>query len=195
MKIAVIDNYDSFTYNLVHMLEDIIDREVVVYRNDQLELKELEDFDLLVLSPGPGIPEEAGKLKEIISFYAGKIPMYGVCLGLQAITEVFGGQIRNLDTVFHGVATSMTQTDQAGFYFEGINKDFEAARYHSWVADLEGFPEDLLITAVDSTGEVMAIRHKTFPILAVQFHPESILTPSGYKQLENLVRHYERDTQ
>ena len=121
MKIAVIDNYDSFTYNLVHMLEDIVDREVVVYRNDQLELKDLEDFDLLVLSPGPGIPEEAGKLKEIISFYAGKIPMYGVCLGLQAITEVFGGQIRNLDSVFHGVATTMTQTDQAGFYFDGID--------------------------------------------------------------------------
>ncbi len=192
MKIAVLDNYDSFTYNLVHLFEQIEDCSVTVYRNDQIEKEELEDFDMIVLSPGPGIPDEAGILKEVISHYASEKPIFGVCLGLQAIVEVFGGSIQNLTEVFHGVSTPMyTEVDDA-ILFQGVENGFEAARYHSWIAAEDGFPDSLEITAKDDQGQIMAIRHRELPIHAVQFHPESILTPSGKTQLENLVRFYEK---
>ncbi len=192
MKIAVLDNYDSFTYNLVHLFEQIEDCSVTVYRNDQIEKEVLEDFDMIVLSPGPGIPDEAGILKEVISHYASEKPIFGVCLGLQAIVEVFGGSIQNLTEVFHGVSTPMyTEVDDA-LLFQGIENGFEAARYHSWIAAEDNFPDTLEITAKDGQGQIMAIRHKDLPIHAVQFHPESILTPSGKTQLENLVRFYEK---
>jgi len=193
MKIAVIDNYDSFTYNLVHLLEDIDGTVLDVYRNDQIEPKDLESYDLIVLSPGPGIPDEAGVLKEAIAYYAGKKPIFGVCLGLQAITEVFGGKILNLDKVYHGVATKMHPTVEDEILFQGLEAGFDAARYHSWVAEESSFPEELEITARDEQGQIMGIRHREFPIHAVQFHPESILTTSGKKQLENLISHYEKD--
>ncbi len=192
MKIAILDNYDSFTYNLVHLFEQIENCEVTVYRNDQIDKEELADFDMIVLSPGPGIPDEAGILKEVISFYASEKPIFGVCLGLQAIVEVFGGSIQNLTEVFHGVSTPMyTEVDDA-LLFQGVENGFEAARYHSWIASEDNFPDSLEITAKDGQGQIMAIRHKDLPIHAVQFHPESILTPSGKTQLENLVRFYEK---
>jgi anthranilate synthase component 2 len=192
MKIAVLDNYDSFTYNLVHLFEQIEDCSVTVYRNDQIEKEELEDFDMIVLSPGPGIPDEAGILKEVISHYASKKPIFGVCLGLQAIVEVFGGSIQNLTEVFHGVSTPMYAEVDDALLFQGVENGFEAARYHSWIAAEDNFPDTLEITAKDGQGQIMAIRHKDLPIHAVQFHPESILTPSGKTQLENLVRFYEK---
>lgn len=191
MKIAVIDNYDSFTYNLVHLLEDIESTEVSVYRNDQIQVEDLKGYDLLVLSPGPGIPDEAGDLKKIIDYYVGKKPIFGVCLGLQAIVEVLGGKILNLDKVFHGVATPMHTLVEDSILFDGLPQTFEAARYHSWVADKSVLPEELEITVEDESGQIMAIRHKEYPIHAVQFHPESILTPSGKNQLVNLVKYYE----
>lgn len=190
MKIAVIDNYDSFTYNLVHILEDLTGELPQVFRNDQLVLEDLELYDFILLSPGPGIPDEAGLLKDIIKHYAGKKPIFGVCLGLQAIVEVFGGEILNLDSVFHGIATPMKVLDKDEIIFQDVEDSFEAARYHSWVADREKLPDDLLITSEDDQGQIMAIRHKTLPIHAVQYHPESILTETGPKQIENLLKYY-----
>mgnify|MGYP001548153995 CR=1 FL=1 len=188
MKVLIIDNYDSFTYNLVHSIEKIPDCEVKVIRNDMIKPNEISGYDKLVLSPGPGIPDEAGFLKEIIKEQSGKIPMFGVCLGLQAITEVFGGKLVNLDEVYHGVATSMTVTREENIIFKNIPKIFKAGRYHSWAADPEGFPEDLLVTARDESGEIMAISHRTLDIHAVQFHPESVLTEYGQTIIENFIK-------
>jgi len=179
MKILIIDNYDSFTYNLVHMVEEITGQAPDVFRNDEIPLEVVGEYDLIMLSPGPGIPDEAGILKEVIEEYAGKKPIFGVCLGLQAITEVFGGEIVNMDTVFHGVATEMKVVDEDALIFKQLPKFFSAARYHSWIADTDKMPKELSITCVDEDGGVMAIEHKEFNISAVQFHPESILTPDG----------------
>lgn len=187
MKIVIIDNYDSFTYNLVHMVEKITGNFPAVFRNDEISLEDVNNFDLIMLSPGPGIPEEAGILKEIISTYAGKKPIFGVCLGLQAITEVFGGSIVNLDTVYHGVATLMDVVDESAVIFKGIPTPFLAARYHSWSATEDGFPEVLKVTARDEDGGIQAIAHKVFPISAVQFHPESILTEVGEQIVTNFI--------
>jgi anthranilate synthase component 2 len=187
MKIVIIDNYDSFTYNLVHMVEKITGNFPAVYRNDEISLEDVNNFDLIMLSPGPGIPEEAGILKEIISTYAGKKPIFGVCLGLQAITEVFGGSIVNLDTVYHGVATLMNVVDESAVIFKDIPTPFLAARYHSWSATQDGFPEVLKVTARDEAGGIQAIAHKVFPISAVQFHPESILTDVGEQIVTNFI--------
>ena len=187
MKILIIDNYDSFTYNLVHMVEDITGEFPAVFRNDQISLTAIDEYDLLILSPGPGIPDEAGILKEIIAEYAGKKPIFGVCLGLQAITEVFGGTIVNLDAVFHGVATTMKVTDRTTPIYKDIPTDFEAGRYHSWIASTKDLPEVLKITSVDEDGEIMSIEHKEFPISAVQYHPESILTPLGKQIVQNFI--------
>jgi anthranilate synthase component 2 len=183
-RIAIIDNYDSFTYNLVHYLEDL-NAEVTVFRNDELELAELEKFDKILLSPGPGIPDEAGLLKAIITKYAASKSILGVCLGQQAIGEVFGGTLTNLDKVFHGVATKVkiNVTDEP--LFESLPDEFEVGRYHSWVVDTNHFPEILEITSVDETGQIMSLRHKTLDIKGVQFHPESILTPHGKTILKN----------
>ena len=185
-KIAVIDNYDSFTYNIVHYLEDL-NTVVSVYRNDEFELDELEKFDKILLSPGPGIPEEAGLLKAVISKYAESKSILGVCLGQQAIGEVFGGVLINLDKVFHGVASKVTKsvTDEA--LFDKLPNEFEVGRYHSWVVANKGFPDVLEITSVDESGQIMSLRHKTLDIKGVQFHPESVLTPFGKQILENWV--------
>jgi anthranilate synthase component II len=182
-KIIIIDNYDSFTYNLVHYLEDL-NAEVTVYRNDEFELNELEKFDKILLSPGPGIPEEAGLLLEVIKKYAATKSILGICLGQQAIGEVFGGSLINLDKVYHGVA-SKVKIKLEDSLFNNLPNEFEVGRYHSWVINPNDFPEDLEITSVDENGEIMSIRHKTFDVKGVQYHPESILTPYGKKILEN----------
>lgn len=186
MKIAVIDNYDSFTYNLVHYLEDL-NVEVTVFRNDEFELDELKQFDKILLSPGPGIPDEAGLLKAVISKYAESKSILGVCLGQQAIGEVFGGSLINLDKVYHGVATKVTQSVTDESLFESLPNEFEVGRYHSWVVNSIGFPEVLEITSTDENGEIMSLRHKTLDVKGVQFHPESVLTPYGKDILQNWV--------
>jgi len=183
-KIAVIDNYDSFTYNLVHYLEDL-DGEVTVFRNDEFELDELERFDKIVLSPGPGIPDEAGLLKDVIRTFAKTKSILGVCLGQQAIGEVFGGSLSNLEKVYHGIATKVKITVDDEVLFAGLDKEIEVGRYHSWVVNTADFPDTLEITSTDENGQIMSLRHKTFDVRGVQFHPESVLTPNGKKILEN----------
>ena len=184
MKILVIDNYDSFTYNLVHYLKDL-GCEVTIKRNDQLTLEEVEPFQKIVLSPGPGIPDEAGLLKPIIQKYAASRSIFGVCLGQQAIGEVFGGELKNLDSVFHGVATKVKTTVDDESIFDGLENSFDVGRYHSWVVDNEYFPEELEITSIDEQGQIMSLRHKKYDVRGVQFHPESILTPEGKTILKN----------
>lgn len=185
-KIVVIDNYDSFTYNLVHYLEDL-NSLVTVYRNDEFELEELEKFDKILLSPGPGIPDEAGLLKQVIQKYASSKSILGVCLGQQAIGEVFSGNLINLDKVFHGVATKVTLSVTDEPLFATLPNDFEVGRYHSWVVNQDNFPEVLEITSVDENGQIMSLRHKTYDVKGVQFHPESVLTPHGKQILENWI--------
>ncbi|WP_438972017.1 anthranilate synthase component II [Polaribacter sp.] len=187
MKILIIDNYDSFTYNLVHMVEEITGTYPAVFRNDEISIADVANYDLIMLSPGPGIPDEAGILKEVIKTYAGVKPIFGVCLGLQAITEVFGGTIINLNDVYHGVATEMEVTDENAVIFKDIPKTFLAARYHSWAATDEGFPAELKVTARDEEGLIQAIEHVAYPISAVQFHPESILTEVGEQLVTNFI--------
>ena len=185
-KILVIDNYDSFTYNLVHYLEDL-DCEVTVYRNDEFDIDEIAIFDKILLSPGPGIPDEAGLLKEVIRKYAPTKSIFGVCLGQQAIGEVFGGTLSNLDKVYHGVATLVKTVVDDELLFEGLGNEFEVGRYHSWVVDTN-LPDVLEATSFDENGQVMSLRHKTYDVRGVQFHPESVLTPNGKKILENWVK-------
>ena len=185
MKILVIDNYDSFVYNLVHYLEEL-DCEVTVIRNDRFHIDEVADYDKIVLSPGPGIPDEAGLLKEVIKKYATSKPMLGVCLGQQAIGEVYGGTLSNLDKVYHGVATNVKTVVDDEILFQGLDNEFEVGRYHSWVVDAT-LPDVLEATSFDENGQVMSLRHKTFDVRGVQFHPESVLTPTGKKMLENWV--------
>lgn len=183
-SILVIDNYDSFTYNLVHYLEDL-DCIVTVKRNDQVSLEEIEAFDKIVLSPGPGIPDEAGLLKEIIAMYAPTKSIFGVCLGQQAIAEVFGGSLVNIDQVYHGIATKIKIVKE-DVLFDGLPKEIEVGRYHSWVVN-PNLPEVLEATSFDENGQVMSLRHKLYDVSAVQFHPESVLTPDGKKILQNWV--------
>ena len=184
-KILVIDNYDSFTYNLVHYLEDL-NCEVTVYRNDEFELDEISHFDKILLSPGPGIPDEAGLLKAVILKYGPTKSIFGVCLGQQAIGEVYGGTLSNLDKVYHGVATKVKTVVTDEILFKGLEPEFEVGRYHSWVVDAT-LPDVLEATSFDENGQVMSLRHKTFDVRGVQFHPESVLTPTGKKMLENWV--------
>ncbi len=186
MKIAVIDNYDSFTYNLVHYLEDL-NANVTVFRNDEFELNELEKFDKILLSPGPGIPDEAGLLKDVIKKYASIKSIFGVCLGLQAIGEVFGGTLTNLEKVYHGVATKVTKTED-DFIFNNLPNEFEVGRYHSWVVSNENLPADLIVTSTDENDQIMSMKHANFDIRGVQYHPESVLTPFGKKILENWLQ-------
>ena len=183
MNIVIIDNYDSFTYNLAHLVKSL-GADVTVLRNDRFALEELEAFDKIILSPGPGIPSEAGLLLDVIRTYAGRKPMLGVCLGHQAIGEVFGARLENLRDVFHGVATEGRQfgTDPL---FRGLPERIVMGRYHSWVVSREGFPDCLEITAVSDEGQVMALRHREFDIHGIQFHPESVLTPDGAVILSN----------
>lgn len=182
-KILVIDNYDSFTYNLVHYLEEL-GGTVTVKRNDKFQMDEVAVYDKIILSPGPGIPDEAGLLKELIKAYAGEKSILGVCLGQQAIAEVFNGKIFNLDMVFHGVATTVTQSVDDEVLFQGLPRSFEAGRYHSWTVDTD-LPQDLEATSLDENGQIMSLRHKKFDVKGVQFHPESVLTPNGKKILKN----------
>lgn len=189
MKILILDNYDSFTYNLVQMTEQIIGKNVCVAKNDELTLREVEKFDKIILSPGPGIPAEAGILLAVIKNFAGKKPIFGVCLGLQAIAEVFGGNLINLNKIYHGVATEVEILNQNALIFRDIPNKFLAGRYHSWAVDSESFPADLEITATDEEGMIMAIQHREYDLHAVQFHPESILTPLGKAILKNFLIH------
>ncbi|WP_460218139.1 anthranilate synthase component II [Psychroserpens sp. MEBiC05023] len=185
MKVLVIDNYDSFTYNLVHYLEDL-NCEVTVKRNDKLSLDEVANFEKIVLSPGPGIPDEAGLLKDIIKTYASTKSILGVCLGQQAIGEVFGGTLVNLDEVYHGVATSVDIIVNDESLFNNMDKTIEVGRYHSWVV-ANDLPDDLEATSFDSNGQIMSLRHKFYDVKGVQYHPESVLTPNGKQILENWV--------
>jgi anthranilate synthase component 2 len=183
MKVVIIDNYDSFTYNLSHLIKSL-GAEVTVVRNDQFELQDLEQFNKIVLSPGPGIPSEAGLLLDVIRTYAGKKPILGVCLGHQAIGEVFGGKLVNLSDVFHGVATPCHIVADDPI-FSGLERDITIGRYHSWVVANEDLPECLEVTAVSDEGQIMALRHKHLNIRGIQFHPESVLTPDGKKMIQN----------
>ena len=192
MKILVFDNYDSFTYNLVHLVEKIIGEKVDVVRNDQIPLENVAIYDKIILSPGPGIPSEAGLLLPLIKQYAATKSILGVCLGHQAIGEAFGGKLINLSKVYHGVATpvNIAKMEKPAHVvnadlFNGLNDGFMAGRYHSWVIDPNGFPDVLEITATDASGHIMALRHKTYDVLGVQFHPESVLTPDGEKIMRN----------
>tara|TARA_B100000941_G_scaffold290571_1_gene273622 strand:- start:2091 stop:2654 length:564 start_codon:yes stop_codon:yes gene_type:complete len=184
-KIFVIDNYDSFTYNLVHYLQEL-GAEITVKRNDQFELSEIEDYEYLLLSPGPGIPDEAGLLKAAIEKYATSKKILGVCLGQQAIGEVFGAKLNNLNTVFHGVATPINVTEK-DLLFDGLPDSFEVGRYHSWVVKTP-LPDDLIATSFDDNEQLMSLRHRNYSVRAVQFHPESILTIYGKKILENWIK-------
>ena len=186
MKVAVIDNYDSFTYNLVHYLEDL-GAEVTVFRNDEFDLEDLASFEKILLSPGPGIPDEAGLLKEVIKTYDKTKDIFGVCLGLQAIGEIYGGKLTNLDTVFHGVATKISVTND-DFIFDNLPQKFEVGRYHSWVVSTENLPDSLIITSTDENGEIMSLKHQYLNVRGVQFHPESVLTPNGKQILENWLK-------
>ncbi len=183
-KVFVIDNYDSFTYNLVHYLEEL-NCEVTVKRNDQFDLDEVEAYPYLLLSPGPGIPDESGLLKQAIKRYAPTKKILGICLGQQAIGEVFGGSLLNLDQVYHGIASPVTIILE-DVLFKGLPKTLEVGRYHSWVV-ASPLPEVLEATSVDEQGQLMSLRHKTYDVRGVQYHPESILTPHGKKILENWI--------
>lgn len=187
MKIVIIDNYDSFTYNLAHLVKEI-GAEVIVVRNNQFELNQLEIYDKIILSPGPGIPSEAGLLMDVIREYAGKKPILGVCLGHQAIGEVFGAKLENLSEVFHGVATEGSQLGN-DYIFEGLPNRIIMGRYHSWVLSKEDFPPCLEITAESDEDQIMALRHKKYDIHGIQFHPESVLTPEGKKIIKNFINH------
>ncbi len=184
-KVLVIDNYDSFTYNLVHYLEDL-DCEVTVKYNDAISIEEVGLFDKILLSPGPGIPDEAGILKTVIARYAPYKSIFGVCLGMQAIAEVFGGRLINLNKLFHGVATEVAIVGEDSFLFEGLPSHFEVGRYHSW-AVARPLPDDLIVTSVDEQGLVMSLRHKNYDVRGVQYHPESVLTSLGKQILSNWV--------
>jgi anthranilate synthase component 2 len=194
-SILVFDNYDSFTYNLVHLVEHITGVRVEVHRNDQIPLDQVESFDRIILSPGPGIPEEAGLLLPLIRRFAATKKIFGVCLGHQAIGEAFGGKLLNLDTVYHGVATPIQiggdngpLSARKGDWFTGLPAEIEVGRYHSWVVSDDGFPEVLEVTSRDSRKFVMALRHRTFDVQGVQFHPESILTPMGERMMRNWLQ-------
>jgi anthranilate synthase component 2 len=195
MKILVFDNYDSFTYNLVHLVEKIIGQPVDVHRNDQIPLERVAAYDKIILSPGPGLPEEAGLLLPLIREYAARKSILGVCLGHQAIGEVFGGRLKNLSTVYHGVALPVQivgkgagQRGPGADLFAGMPDLFPAGRYHSWVIDPVDFPAELEITATDAQGHIMAIRHRQHDVLGVQFHPESVLTPGGEILMRNWLK-------
>jgi anthranilate synthase component 2 len=186
MKILVLDNYDSFTYNLVHLLEKVCDHSIDVFRNDKITIEEAGKYDKILLSPGPGLPNEAGILEELVKIYAGKKDILGVCLGLQAIGEVFGGKLKNLDQVYHGIATPVKLLKEDSL-FTSCPQEFKAGRYHSWVVDTKGLPDCFDITATDEEGNIMALKHKTYKVKGVQFHPESILSEYGEQIIRNWI--------
>ena len=195
MKILVFDNYDSFTYNLVHLVEKITGEKTDVFRNDQIAMEDIQAYDKIILSPGPGIPSEAGLLLPLIKEFSATKSILGVCLGHQAIGEAFGANLVNLSSVYHGVASPVKIMPQNprnsqvnADLFEGLADGFMAGRYHSWVVDPNGFPKVLEITAMDENGHIMALRHRKYDVLGVQFHPESVLTPSGETIMRNWLK-------
>jgi len=189
MKLLVLDNYDSFTFNLVQILRQITNGPVDVFRNDKISLEAVAAYDKILLSPGPGLPEESGILLDLISTYAPTKSILGVCLGEQAIGEVFGAKLENLSHVFHGVSSSCMQTDVKSPLLEGLPSSFTVGRYHSWVVSKEGFPGDQLeITAEEENGYIMGLQHKQYDVQGVQFHPESVLTPEGRRIMKNWLR-------
>ena len=187
MKILIIDNYDSFTYNIVDALRTLGTVPDVV-RNDRLDLDAIEDYDKIIISPGPGIPSEAGQLPQFLERYATRKPILGICLGHQALGEYFGGQLKNLSEVYHGVS-SPVEIVADDYMFEGIDSGTQVGRYHSWVVDSEGLPESLEVTATSADGAIMAMRHRDYDVRGLQFHPESIMTPQGARMLDNWLRH------
>lgn len=187
MKILVLDNYDSFTYNLVQYIERVLKAPVDVYRNDQIGLEDVDAYDKILISPGPGIPEEAGITIDLIRRYGPHKSILGVCLGHQAIAEAYGGKIRNLDRVYHGVVGQMTQLITGDYLLKGVPTDFDAGRYHSWVVEHEGLPAELEVTVENDEGYIMAIRHREHDVRGVQFHPESVLTEYGGMMIMNWV--------
>ncbi|MBN2166423.1 MAG: aminodeoxychorismate/anthranilate synthase component II [Marinilabiliaceae bacterium] len=187
MKVLVLDNYDSFTYNLVHYVEEITNQKVDVFRNDEISLDDVGKYDKIILSPGPGVPNEAGILKSVIKTYGASKCILGVCLGCQAIGEVYGGSIRNLNKVFHGVSTPILVVDRSEILFNKVPDTFLAGRYHSWVVNENDLPTDLIITSRDAEGQIMGIKHKSYDVRGVQFHPESILTEHGKQMIRNWI--------
>lgn len=185
MKILVIDNYDSFTYNLVQYIERVMPGAVTVTRNDRMEVEEAAAFDKILVSPGPGIPDEAGISKALIERFGQEKSILGVCLGHQAIAEVYGGTIRNLDRVYHGVASVMVRQEKESAIFRGVPEVFEAGRYHSWIVEETGLPESLEVTVRNKEGQIMGLRHRTYDVTGVQFHPESVLTEYGGMMIKN----------
>ena len=193
MRIAMIDNYDSFTYNLVHLVREL-GADITVFRNDQFRMEQLEEFDKIMLSPGPGIPSEAGLLLQVIATYAGVKPILGICLGEQAIGEYFGGTLVNLSEVFHGVqtpahVTPLSPSSEVDYLFRGLERDILVGRYHSWVVDAASLPPCLEVTCTSDEGQVMALRHKDHDVRGIQFHPESVLTPDGRQMIKNWIEH------
>jgi len=187
MKLLVFDNYDSFTYNLVHIVEKILDTKVDVVKNDEIDLAEVEAYDKIILSPGPGIPNEAGLLLPLIKKYAASKSILGVCLGHQAIAESFGGSLINLEEVYHGVATPISITGDPDL-FNGLDKEIAVGRYHSWIVDAGTLPSELEITARDENNYIMAMKHRNYNVKGVQFHPESVLTPAGETIIKNWLK-------
>jgi len=193
MKLLIIDNYDSFTYNLVQYFKEVVEGTIDVFRNDKITLEAIDAYDAIVLSPGPGLPKDAGLLLDIIKTYQDQKPILGICLGHQAIGQVFGGKLSNLTKVYHGIATPINILDQNGV-FANQPTELTVGRYHSWVVDVDDFPDCLAITAVDASGQIMAMQHKQFPIVGLQFHPESVLTPSGKQLIQNFVEQFVTST-
>ena len=187
MHILVFDNYDSFTYNLVHLVEKITKGKVEVFRNDEIAMEKVADYDKIILSPGPGVPSEAGMLLPLIKEYAASKSILGVCLGHQAIGESFGGNLINLSSVYHGVANDLIIEEKTPL-FSDLPSRFPVGRYHSWIISEDHFPEELEVTARDENGYIMALQHKNFDVQGVQFHPESVLTPSGETIMRNWLR-------
>ncbi len=187
MKLLILDNYDSFTYNIVHAVREL-GVEPTVVRNDKITLPEIEEYDKIIISPGPGIPSEAGILPDLLKKFAGKKPIFGVCLGHQAIGECFGAKLENLEDVYHGVQTEATVI-VPDYLLDGMGEKFPVGRYHSWIVSNDGFPDCLEVTSRDADGRIMSLRHKEYDMRGVQFHPESLLTPDGIKIISNFLNH------
>lgn len=185
--ILLLDNYDSFTYNLLHYLEQVTDEPVVVKRNNEIAISEVEEFSSIILSPGPGLPTDAGVMMELIKIYGKNKPILGICLGHQGIGEAFGGKMVNLEKVLHGVKRKIIVTNKNDRLFNGIDESFSSGHYHSWVISSEGLSEEIDVTAIDSEGNIMAISHRNLPVSGVQFHPESVMTDHGLKLIHNWV--------
>jgi anthranilate synthase component 2 len=189
MKILVLDNYDSFTYNLIHLIKGIGYKNIDVFRNNKIEIQKIAKYDKILLSPGPGIPSEAGILLELIKTYAPTKSILGVCLGHQAIAEVFGGKLTNLKNVYHGLSTNFRILKTNAYLFKNIPSEFKIGRYHSWIVDNKNFPETLTITGIDDNNYIMSLSHKIYDVHGVQFHPESILTEHGEQIMKNWLQH------